>query len=532
MIFTQLTAENFLSFQSLEFNLSTPGITLLAGDNGAGKSSIFDALVWCMFGTTLKGLAGDDVVNVNTKKDCLVSVTIDLDGTQLVIQRARKHKEYKNALILYHNGLDVSEWDIKSTQDKIETLLGFDRTLFTNSSVFAQGFSQFFATLSDREQKELIERFVDAKDYDAAYELAKTEQSALLDVVKTQENTVYRCNTLIDSIRDDILDAEEKFKTFDDEKKDQLDELEQDLRKSMMSAKAKTKQLKAIKVNLVNLETRLEELESAESKVCKTCGQKLPDKQSEILASVRREISSADRERYQIELEIKNLQSRNDDLARQHSELQDSDNIYQTVISTLAKRLLAQEDGKLIAERCILESNQKLSTFSFWVEAFSIKGIRSFLFDSMLPEFNNSVEYYTQLLTDSQIHIRLNSTAVLKSGETRDKFSLTVINTAGGNSHKASSAGERRIIDLCVLWAMQDMARRKLASAVNFELYDECLDALDPTKVDSVVSVLREHSRERSVFVISHNEELKNAFDHVVMVSKSKGKSSLLMGRV
>jgi DNA repair exonuclease SbcCD ATPase subunit len=64
---------------------------LVEGDNGAGKSAMIDALVWCLFGTTLRGYENDEVVNRRVGKDCMVKVTLE-DGDELyTVTRARRH---------------------------------------------------------------------------------------------------------------------------------------------------------------------------------------------------------------------------------------------------------------------------------------------------------------------------------------------------------------------------------------------------------------------------------------------------------
>ncbi|WP_326894502.1 AAA family ATPase (plasmid) [Rhizobium beringeri] len=109
MKFPELEIHNFLAITDAKINLSDRGLVLLQGNNhadssadsnGVGKSSIPEALEWCWFGETARGLSGDGVINNVAKKDCFVkSVAVDGHITYTAT-RYRKHKTGKNTFIL------------------------------------------------------------------------------------------------------------------------------------------------------------------------------------------------------------------------------------------------------------------------------------------------------------------------------------------------------------------------------------------------------------------------------------------------
>ncbi|NIR17999.1 MAG: AAA family ATPase, partial [Desulfobacterales bacterium] len=102
MKFRFLKAENFLSLGDVKLKLANRGVVLIMGENrdasgassnGAGKSAIWDAMVWGLFGKTLRGITGDDVVNLKAKKNCKVRLSLKDDaGQDVKIIRYRKHK--------------------------------------------------------------------------------------------------------------------------------------------------------------------------------------------------------------------------------------------------------------------------------------------------------------------------------------------------------------------------------------------------------------------------------------------------------
>src|SRR5690606_35072096 len=103
--FISLHIENFLSVSKADLDLDGQGLVLIEGvneddpsaqSNGAGKSSIVDAISWCLYGETARGVSGDSVVNLKTGKGTLVSMIVMIDGKQYNIRRGRKHKTLKN----------------------------------------------------------------------------------------------------------------------------------------------------------------------------------------------------------------------------------------------------------------------------------------------------------------------------------------------------------------------------------------------------------------------------------------------------
>jgi DNA repair exonuclease SbcCD ATPase subunit len=531
MLFTDMIIENFQSCELVEFNLNQPGMVLISGKNGTGKSTIFDALAWCLFGVTLKNLKADDVVSLKASKNTMVSVRIEDESKIIDIRRYRKHKEHKNSLQVWVNGADCSGWNIDSTQAKVDNLLGMDRTLFTNSVMFAQGYSQFFATLDDSEQKRLIEGFITSTLYEDAAALAKQKVDELRSEQRDVEHEAQVAQSRWDSAKESLEEMLELSENFEADRKRKATELKKELRTCLTDHKRLGDAIASKTLELEGIDSTRAKFESEKAKSkCSKCSQSLPfAKQTELdrLDSLSRSI------RVGLSGDKANLNSIERDKNRMLETLAGLDelvNDYKDRADSYDKKLdkLAGDLGR--HSRRLGEIIEEIKLYEFWVTGFGNKGIKSFLFDSIIPQFNELVAHYSDLLTDGIIHISLSPTSQLKSGDTRDKFSVQVINIDGSNSHKASSGGEKRSIDLCILWALQGLARNKLTSSINFEVYDECLDTLDPDKTDAVLKVLRSHAKTRSVFVISHNDVLKTSFDTVYYASKHKGWSQLKEG--
>jgi len=185
MKFKRLFVKNFLSIGEIDLDFgSYNGLVLVEGvnkdskaseSNGAGKSSIFEAIYWVLFGKTKRGLIGDNVINFNAGKDCVV--ILEFDDCKVI--RARKHKEYGDNLLFYKAGKDLSKGSIKDTQLEINKHLNMSELTFLKTISFGQGDVKPFASLTDKELKEVFEQALKLTDLSLFAEKIKTYKRGL-----------------------------------------------------------------------------------------------------------------------------------------------------------------------------------------------------------------------------------------------------------------------------------------------------------------------------------------------------------------
>ena len=103
-IFKRVEAQNFLSFDKLDLELDGKGLTLVNGrnltndsfdGNASGKTSIFNAIIWGLFGKTPNMLAADDVVNNRAGKNTFVKLYLENNGDTYIIERYRVRRRWK-----------------------------------------------------------------------------------------------------------------------------------------------------------------------------------------------------------------------------------------------------------------------------------------------------------------------------------------------------------------------------------------------------------------------------------------------------
>lgn len=179
-----LSLLNFMRFKRAKLSLEKRGLVHIEGrnlddestqSNGAGKSSLIDALVWCLFGVTTHDPSadGDDVVNEKRLKNCEVKIYFEVGDALYTVIRRRAWKKGGKAVQLVFFGIDnktgaenpLTKGTIKDTQDEIERVLGMSVGTFRIACVFGQGRAYRFSRLTDAEKKTVLDEMLGSEQY-------------------------------------------------------------------------------------------------------------------------------------------------------------------------------------------------------------------------------------------------------------------------------------------------------------------------------------------------------------------------------
>lgn len=203
-------------------------------------------------------------------------------------------------------------------------------------------------------------------------------------------------------------------------------------------------------------------------------------------------------------------------------------NPYDAILDKYQEELLQYQDQ--VKQLSVSQETKKgeKDCLVFWQQAYSNQGIKSFILDDITPFLNRQVNKYLSKLTSGHIEVKFNTQSTLKSGESREKFSIEIFNKDGGSDYSSNSSGERKRIDLAVNLALQDLLASRSNKRMNVAIFDEAFDALDQVGIESVVNLLHDLAAEKStIIVISHNEHLKSYFTNTLTVVKQNGFSML-----
>jgi DNA repair exonuclease SbcCD ATPase subunit len=222
----RIKAENFLTFDNLEFDFADRGLVLIQGQNldaalfhsnGAGKTNLVDCLCWGLYGKSLKGQSPDKVVNIATGKNCFVEV----EWSDYRVIRYRKHTKFKNDVQFYVAGEDRTAKSNKDTQELIDKAIGLSYQSFVTSVYFQQSTLTSFANATDVEQKAIIEDILSLSLISGAQDWCKekvqTIQAAIDAIGNKRQTLVFQIENFNSLIRQHEIRSQQFETTRDTE---------------------------------------------------------------------------------------------------------------------------------------------------------------------------------------------------------------------------------------------------------------------------------------------------------------------------
>lgn len=579
--FKKLVMYHFMSYRNKQvIQLAGQGIVRIEGinedeqsadSNMAGKSTIVEALLWCLFGRTLRGLKHNQVVNRKAKKNCYVTTSFSIQGKLYLCRRYRKHREHGNRILLYRENVLISSRHESDTQTRLENILDCDYEGFVNSVVFGgfdSGTRKQFALQTDSQQKQILDSFLKFEKFEIALRRTKHE----LNSAKTkQHELVVKISNLSGSVqatRDRLGPLTRAIEVGNRERNKERARIRNFLKQ--LVSKLHRPSEKNLKQTESNVEKQIQRKAGAEEKLlgiqrqlrvlakkrlhsskligkpCPACGRKI--KHSTLAAldkhfrlekrKLRMEKEAAVKALAKIERrllygwkELKRLQEKqrlHENLLARKKQLEErlsalreaSSNPFSEELEQ-ASRQYSKQVSRLLAygyeEQCL---KRKIRDLEFWEKGFGNKGVKALIVRDTLPAMNAKLKEYAQEVFEGGVQLEFKPSKETKKGEERELFNLSYSTRRNANSYIAESSGGRRRVDICVLLVFAWLSR-----TCDILFCDELLDGLDASGRERVLSIL---SRERgTVFVVSHNRELKSRIGTVWTVRKKNGASRL-----
>jgi len=563
------------------------------GSNGSGKSTaVVDAICYGLFGKTTKKLKADSVVNYNTGKNCYVEVNFNVGQNNCKVKRYRKDDEYNNSLIFEVNGKDLSGEGKTETQDNIEATIGISFKSFISGIVLSQEKVSNFADADPLERRKIIENLLMydfiSKYHKASKEILRVitpELKSLSSSIKDKKETI---NTLTENLLDYINKKEEKEKS----KSEHIKKLEAEKNKleqldinSEIENRNKYKQLinetnilkeqydeiesriseeeKLIKALTPKITVRKKEIETTKNNpnICPVCSniidkekldQYISNKKTEV-KELNTEINKHSEAKAAAEENIKlikaDLMSKEKSIARLKAKISNelNDNEIEhslEKINDIKMQIKYLESDKLDLENDEWISNtsnnieqhkkklkkiksklrkleEEANYYDWWKIALgnSPNSIKSFAINQVLTSFNKYINYYLGFF-GYDLTYSLN-----------DQLEETIIKDEYETSFGSFSGGEKRALEISLVFALYEIIRLKLPDSVNILVLDELLStSLDDVRINSSIEILKElEERGLSIFVIDHKSSLKDNLDcRAISIRKDEDGTSRL----
>lgn len=231
--FKTLHIEGFMSIGEADINLTEGGFILVSGinrcaqdlakSNGSGKSSVWESIIWCLTGDTLRG--SKSVENINTQGGTLVSLDFSIDDISYKVTRTKNHEKYKTNLFLEVNGKDCSGKGIRDTEKILkEYLPEIDSGLISSVIILGQGLPARFTSNTPSGRKEMLER-MSKSDY-MIQELKNRVSKRRAEVDKMKRDVEDRrlsLSTTLSNVRKTVEETGAKLASFPDVKGQQLE---------------------------------------------------------------------------------------------------------------------------------------------------------------------------------------------------------------------------------------------------------------------------------------------------------------------
>ena len=552
--FKKLRFKNFLSTGNnfTEINFDETPTTLVVGHNGAGKSTMLDALSFGLFGKPHRKISKGQLVNTINGKGTIVEVEFEIGKQKYKVVRGIKPNKFE----IWVNGNMINQDShAKEYQSMLEkNIIKLNHKSFHQIVVLGSSSFVPFMQLAGGSRREVIEDLLDINMFSKMNGLLKEKQSLLKESIQSNGHSLNLVDTKINAQKKYLRDLSEITAYQKNEKLANIKTLQGDIR-DLNEANAKVSidvaESKVVTTEIVSNQKKLQELNEfaagfraqqkdvvkqakffEENDKCPTCDQEIDRKlkeyhlgkcktkagtianaldmhkvQSESLNEVieglhkqqdhirnwQSKVDANNQEIMQINRQIDNL---NDEISRIDNESGDLSEANSALEELREKKEELQETKYKYAEQH--------SYNQVYAELLKDTGIKTKIIKQYLPVINQLTNKYLQIL-DFFVHFDLDESfqETIRSRH-RDAF-----------SYDSFSEGEKQRIDLSLLFTWRQIAKMKNSVATNLLVLDETFDSsLDEEGIENLMKIISTLGEDTNVFVISHKSELEDAQFH------------------
>ena len=562
IIFKKIKWKNFLSTGNTfsEVDLQAAKTNLIVGSNGAGKSTILDALTFSLFGKPFRKINKPLLVNSINEKDCLTEIEFSIGKNDYKVIRGIKPNKFE----IYCNGVLFNQEASAVDQQKNfeQNILKLNYKSFTQIVVLGSSTFVPFMRLPLAQRREIIEDILDIQVFSTMNVLLKDKVRENNEQIKTLDYQLHLLEEKIDLQKKYMLDLEKKTKEEITRKENKISELlsEENTQHEEISRltsevekhsadmevlSSSSSKLKKLNTFLLKIQTKFSSCQKEHSfftdnHVCPTCTQELDedfrqtkiaegegeltnlqiglhDLKNAIAKEEEREneftrlskvVLSLNASITQANYQITSIRKTISDIEKEIKELEGTNPDKKAEFVKLEGLVTEKKD----CSKTYAEYKKDRDTLLVASQLLKDNGIKTRIIKTYLPAMNQLINQYLQRM-DFYVNFTLdeNFEEIIKS-RYRDVF-----------SYESFSEGEKARIDIALLLTWRSIAKLKNSVDTNLLILDEIFDSsLDQQGGMDLSWILRNFDDNTNVYVISHRENLDGKFDRTLTAVKEK----------